>query len=74
MELEYKRTIFPHAGKNMMPKNRFGKLRKSSKPVVGIFGTSSSQGEFTLQVKLYHELSLQNYYVGFIATEPSGYL
>lgn len=28
----------------------FGKLYKFSKPVVGVFGTSSKQGKFTLQL------------------------
>lgn len=37
-------------------------------------GTSSRQGKFTLQINLKREISSHGYNVGFIATEPSGYL
>ena len=50
--------------------NTFGKLYCISKPVVGIFGTSSQQGKFSLQLTLKRELELAGYDVGNIGTEP----
>jgi len=50
------------------------KLYKPIIPVVGIFGTSSKQGKYTLLKKIIKELSSYGYDVGEIATEPSGYL
>lgn len=49
-------------------------LYRISKPVVGIFGTSSRQGKFTLQLKLREILLKQGYNVGQIGTEPSAQL
>lgn len=64
----------PYISKSDIPANRLGKLFRTSKPVVGIFGTSSQQGKFTLQLKL-RELFLQNgYNIGQIGTEPSALL
>ncbi len=54
--------------------NPFGKLHYISKPVVGVFGTSSKQGKFTLQLAL-RELFLKNRYnIGQIGSEPTSYL
>lgn len=53
-----------------LPPNRMGKLYRINRPVLGVFGTSSSQGKFTLQLKL-RELFLKNQYnVGQIGSEP----
>lgn len=53
-----------------VPPNRMGKLYRINRPVLGVFGTSSSQGKFTLQLKL-RELFLRNQYnIGQIGTEP----
>ncbi len=57
-----------------LPPYRFGMLYRVSKPVVGIFGTSSQQGKFTLQLKLRELLLKQGYNVGQIGTEPSANL
>ena len=46
----------PVVRKEHMPGNRFGKLYRCPKPVLGIFGTSSRQGKFTLQLYLRKEL------------------
>lgn len=48
----------------------FGKLYKISKPVVGIFGTSSKQGKFSLQLGLKRSLTKMGYDVGTVGTEP----
>ena len=54
--------------------NRFGMLYHLSKPVLGVFGTSSRQGKFTLQLKLRQMLLAAGYKVGQIGTEPSSLL
>lgn len=46
-------------------------LYRISKPVIGVFGTSSVQGKFTLQLKLREMLLSYGYKVGQIGTEPS---
>lgn len=48
--------FYPHISSNEVPNNSFGKLYKVSKPVVGIFGTSTQQGKFSLQLSLKKEL------------------
>lgn len=61
---------YPIITKKDLPENTFGKLYKISKPVVGIFGTSSHQGKFSLQLALKNQLSIRGYNVGTIGTEP----
>lgn len=64
----------PSVNKEDVPLNRLGKLYQISKPIIGVFGTSSRQGKFTLQLKL-RELFLKNGYdIGQISTEPQGIL
>ena len=49
-------------------------LRKTyciGKPVLGIVGTASRQGKFSLQIKLRSELLKMGYKVGFLGTEPT---
>lgn len=53
---------------------REGKLFQINKPVLGVFGTSSKQGKFSLQLELRKRLMLLGYSVGQIGTEPSAYL
>lgn len=65
---------YPKVTENDVPENTFGKLYKISKPVVGIFGTSSQQGKFSLQLALKKELESLNYDVGTIGTEPHSLL
>lgn len=51
-----------------------GRLFNRLTPVVGVFGTSSRQGKFTVQMGL-RKIFLENgFNVGQIASEPSGYL
>ncbi|MGV8146285.1 MAG: S8 family serine peptidase [Alkaliphilus sp.] len=54
-----------------VPKNRFGKLKAITAPVLGVFGTSSRQGKFTLQLKLRELFLKKGYMVGQLGTEPS---
>lgn len=64
------RIFWPSVRKCDVPQNTFGKLYKISKPVLGIFGTSSYQGKFTLQILLKELLEKAGYVVGHIGTEP----
>lgn len=68
------RYYFPSVTENDVPQNTFGKLYKVFKPVVGIFGTSSQQGKFSLQLELKKQLELNEYNVGTIGTEPHSLL
>lgn len=67
-------VYYPIISKTKLPSNRFGKLYRISKPVVGVFGTSSKQGKFTLQLKLREQLIKDGYKVGQIGTEPHSLL
>lgn len=67
-------VYFPYVNENNLPPNRFGMLYRISKPVLGIFGTSSRQGKFTLQLKIRQLLTALGYDVGQIGTEPSSLL
>lgn len=51
-----------------------GKLYRSSIPVVGVFGTTSRQGKFSLQLILREKFLNSDYKVGQIASEPTGLL
>lgn len=54
--------------------DKFGKLYEIDCPILGIFGTGSKQGKYTLQLIL-RKLFLQNgYKVGQIGSEPSSLL
>lgn len=64
----------PGIGQHDIPPNRFGKLRKVGKPILGIFGTSSRQGKFTLQLQLRRRLLRDGYTIGQLGTEPSALL
>lgn len=52
----------------------FGKLYRIPKPVVGVFGTSSSQGKFSLQLALRDFFISRGYSVGQIGSEPTALL
>lgn len=51
-----------------------GMLYSVNKPVVGVFGTSSSQGKFTLQLELRKRFITSGYKIGQIGTEPQSLL
>ena len=69
-----KTVYYPKVDNNDVPMFRFGMMYRISKPVVGVFGTSSRQGKFTLQLKIREILLKQGYSVGQIGTEPSALL
>lgn len=66
--------FYPKVTRKDVPHNSFGKLYKISKPVVGIFGTSSQQGKFSLQLTMKKCLEAHGYDVGTIGTEPHALL
>lgn len=57
-----------------VPGNRFGKLYRIAKPTLGIFGTTSKQGKFTLQLELRKKFLENGFLVGQMGTEPSSLL
>ena len=76
---DYKRASsldwrWPHVDDAAIPKGRFGKMHYVGTPVIGVFGTSSQQGKFTLQVFLREYYQSRGYRVGQIGTEPSALL
>lgn len=64
----------PKVLKNDLPPYRFGKLHHLSKPVIGVYGTSSRQGKFMLQLELRKFFQNAGYKIGQIGTEPSSLL
>jgi len=54
--------------------NKFGKLYRISRPILAVFGTSSQQGKYTLQLQLRKLFVQHNYKVGQLGTEPSAML
>lgn len=72
---EYGVTVFsPYVNETMLPQNTFGKLYHIDKPVLGVFGTGSKQGKFTLQMMLKKRFENDGYEVGYLGTEPSSLL
>lgn len=71
---QYENLFYPEITSELVPRGNFLKLRKTTIPVLGVFGTSSKQGKFTLQLELIRRLFRLGYKVGHISTEPSGYL
>lgn len=66
--------FFPQITKDNLPSNKLGKLYRISKPILGIYGTSSRQGKFTTQLYVREEFIKLGYKVGQIGTEPSALL
>ena len=71
---KYSKIYYPEVNSSMTPYYKFNKLNRLSIPVLGVFGTAPKQGKFTLQLGLLKSLKKRMYKVGFLATEPSGYL
>lgn len=65
---------YPYIERRNVPIENNMKLHKITIPVVGVVGTSSKQGKFTMQQKIIYYLIQLGYKVGSIVTEPSGYL
>lgn len=71
---DYDQLYCPTVDSDDVPAERLGKLYRICKPVVGIYGTSSCQGKFTLQLELRKKFLEYEYTVGQIGTEPSAQL
>lgn len=52
----------------------FGKMWQINAPVLGVFGTSSIQGKFSLQLKLRRAFLNDGYSISQVSTEPTGAL
>lgn len=65
---------YPHVDKENLPAWREGKMYKIAKPVLGVFGTSSKQGKYTLQLNLRKRFQEKGFKVGQIGTEPTAKL
>ena len=65
---------YPEVMLEELPKFNVGKMHKICAPVVGVFGTSSKQGKYTLQLEIKKRIQKKGYRIGFLATEPSGCL
>ncbi len=69
-----KHMYFPYLSKEMVPYQNNYKLHQITIPIIGVLGTSSKQGKFTLQLELIRRLQKIGYNTAHISTEPSGYL
>ncbi|MBE6052537.1 MAG: DUF1611 domain-containing protein [Clostridium sartagoforme] len=65
---------WPRVDKDNVPIYNMNKLYNIKTPVLGVFGTSSKQGKFTLQLILREFFINEGYKVGQIGTEPSSLL
>lgn len=57
-----------------LPKGIFGRMHVISTPIVGVFGTSSIQGKFNLQLELKRLFCSRGFTVGHLSTEATGFL
>lgn len=64
----------PKLTQTQMSKYQMGKLYQMSHPVIGVFGTTSQQGKFTIQLALRNEFQKRGYVVGQMGTEPTSLL
>lgn len=69
-----KLIIHPQITQQDVPVNKFGMMHAISKPVLGVYGTSSKQGKFTLQLGIRREMLKRGYRIGEIGTEPTAAL
>ena len=67
-------VYFPHVSKDDIPHLYNGKMRKIGIPTLGIFGTSSKQGKFSLQLELRRYFQDRCYNVGQLGSEPTSAL
>jgi len=69
-----KDVYYPYVNSKSLHDNSFGKLYSLNKPIVGIFGTSSRQGKYTLQLALRKQFLKRGLRLGQVGTEPSAEL
>ncbi|MEG2848449.1 MAG: DUF1611 domain-containing protein, partial [Bacilli bacterium] len=72
--VDSEKIFYPKIKKEDIFHAPFGKLHIYSKPIVGVYGTSSQQGKFSLQLKLRERFIKGGYNIGQIGTEPSAWL
>jgi hypothetical protein len=68
------KIFFPEVSQENVPHNRGGRLFRTAIPIVGVYGTRSQQGKFTMQLLLRREFQKIGCRVGQIGTEPSALL
>lgn len=71
---DYEYYYYPSVTDINVPPIRYGKMHEINSPVLGIFGTSSKQGKFTLQLNLRKIFMEKGYSVGQLGTEPHSLL
>ena len=69
-----KKIYSPNVLPEHIPPLNYGKMYMIGKPVVAVFGTSSRQGKFSLQLALRKEFISLGYTVGQLGTEPQSLL
>lgn len=74
IDRKYTHCFYPDLQPEMIPYKNHYKLHQTTIPVVGVWGTSSKQGKFSLQLELIRRFRKSGYNTGHISTEPSGYL
>lgn len=68
------KIFFPQIKKQDIPVQYMGKQYMSVIPSIGVFGTSSKQGKYTIQLGIRRELLKRNINVAQLGTEPTAYL
>lgn len=69
-----KKIYSPNVLKEYIPPLKYGKMFMIGKPIIAVFGTSSCQGKFSLQLALRKEFIEHGYTVGQLGTEPQSKL
>lgn len=73
-KLNREACFVPKTEKSYIVSRNRGKQYVNGKPIVGVLGTSSQQGKYTLQLMLRNLFQKEGYKVAQIGTEPTGYL
>ena len=68
------KVYYPHLCDDNSKINHCGLLYEIASPVVGVFGTSTKQGKWSLQLKIREILSERGYKTGHLGTEPQSLL
>lgn len=71
---ENENVYYPQVDSRCLKENLFGKLHCLNKPIIGIFGTSSKQGKYTLQLAMRKQFLKMGVRLGQIGTEPTAEL
>lgn len=72
--LDADKAYYPYIDSSDVPCCNYGKMYLTNVPVLGIFGTSSKQGKYTLQLMLRRLFLNDGYSVAQIGTEPTSIL